>query len=130
MIPSSILFFYLQMKKESNGLQGYLPKELNGLPSLKVLKLGDNLLLGDIPSELGILEDLGKSTELNLNKYYINAFSHFMSVNYFLETLHLNNNNFVNQLPSEICDANNGQDKSILVDCDEVTCVSGCCDGC
>jgi len=55
----------VELDLSSNGFGGSLPEDLSlGLPSLRILRLGDNLLTGPLPKRLrnGILEDLDLSS--------------------------------------------------------------------
>jgi hypothetical protein len=48
------------VKLVENGLFGVLPSEIRGLPKLKALDLGSNLLVSVIPDSIGDLTSLGK----------------------------------------------------------------------
>eukprot|EP00560_Eucampia_antarctica_P007520 CAMPEP_0197827528 /NCGR_PEP_ID=MMETSP1437-20131217/4268_1 /TAXON_ID=49252 ORGANISM="Eucampia antarctica, Strain CCMP1452" /NCGR_SAMPLE_ID=MMETSP1437 /ASSEMBLY_ACC=CAM_ASM_001096 /LENGTH=908 /DNA_ID=CAMNT_0043428387 /DNA_START=183 /DNA_END=2909 /DNA_ORIENTATION=+ len=86
----------------SNGLVGFLPRELQGLTELTSLNVTNNKISGQIPTNLGML------TALN--------------------TLSLNKNDFTGVFPNEICELPGST--LFQVDHAEVDCKDSCCDSC
>jgi len=83
----------------SNGLNGFLPQELQGLSNLTSLNVKNNSLSGQIPSTLGELENL--------------------------DLLNLENSGLSGNLPPKICNITKNTQVDCTIKC-EVGCCQGC----
>ncbi len=106
------------------GLNGKIPKEIEGLANLQTLDLGGNELTGQIPTELGSLIDL---EYLNLSGNQLTGGIPVELVSLFnLQSLYLGGNRLTLCVPNGLRDVPNNDLASLgLPFCSEHPCVSG-----
>ncbi|KAI2512759.1 hypothetical protein MHU86_1547 [Fragilaria crotonensis] len=112
-----------------NSLTSTIPSEIGLLTELTGLGVGGNLLTSTIPSEIGLL------TQLMSLSFYDNALTSAVPSEISLLTqltvLFLNENTLEGSIPSSLCSLPSLGCLfcGIFIDCDEITCDSGCCYG-
>ncbi|KAI2491385.1 hypothetical protein MHU86_23174 [Fragilaria crotonensis] len=109
-----------------NSLTSTIPSEIGLLTQLTALDFGVNSLTSSIPTEIGLLTQLtALGFSYNLLTSTIPSEIGFLTQ---LTWLDFSNNALQGTVPSSLCPITPSDGYSfIIVDCFEVTCVSGCC---
>jgi hypothetical protein len=120
----TLLFYSGVLGLGNNKLVGTLPSEFGNMERLGSLQLQNNSLNGTLPDDITFLSGL---TRLQLD---FNNFDGTLPVGLgnltMLKELTLQGNNFTGEIPTDVCTSVSLQQAS--VDCDKVACA--CCDGC
>jgi hypothetical protein len=111
-----------------NELTGTLPVELEYPSGLKTLDLSTNVFIGAIPTQLGTLVSLRKSSVDRMPSYLRND-SLTLLLSLASENLELTDTFITGAMPPEVCEARvSGSLERVTADCDGVECE--CCDNC